>query len=74
MLFAVMAEYSEPVKARGRDCTPTPFYLPHTTTDSQKWQFQALWKSLVSVDRGLCYIWEALFMQSEQTSLLISQV
>ena len=85
MLFTVMAEYSEPAKARGQDFPPPlTFHTlslrkmanPSSTeevTDSFRHD-KPLWKSLASVD-GVCVMFaEALFMQSEQTSLLISRV
>lgn len=88
VLFTVMAEYSEPVKVRGQDFfffSPLPSTPSQTlrkmanptsteeVTDSFRHD-KPLWKSLASVDKVCVMFGEALFMQSEQTSFLISRV
>lgn len=89
MLFTVMAEYSEPVKERGQDffffLPPLPSTLSQTlrkmanptfteeVTDSFRHD-KPLWKSLAGVDKVCVMFGEVLFMQSEQTSFLISPV
>lgn len=78
VLFTLMVEYSKQRKWKEGNFPSDTYTLSHPTfhipqqtekhcTDLQEGgdrQFQAYWKSLVSVDRGLCHVCKVLFASS----------
>lgn len=78
VLFTLMVEYSKQRKWKEGNFPSDTYTLSHPTfhipqqtekhcTDLQEGgdrQFQAHWKSLVSVDRGLCHVCKVLFASS----------